>query len=99
MNPAAIVTIPLVTLALLGTGGAGGYAIRDRQRPGTCPGCGHPLGCRSPFGECTRKIRVRNYVSGRRAGWKREPCGCRDHAEPVVASPLDELLTAEVPQP
>lgn len=91
MNPAAIVAIPFVTLALLGTGGAGGYAIRGRMSANLCA-CGHPFGCRDSFGKCTRQARVRDYVKGRRAGFKYIACGCRDHSEPVVPAPLDELL-------
>jgi hypothetical protein len=56
-----------------------------RGRPGRCSGCTHPSGCGNAFGECTRKIRVRNYVSGTRRGWKYEPCRCRNHAAAVTA--------------
>jgi hypothetical protein len=92
----AIIATPLAALFLLGVGGAGGYALRERMRPGTCDGCGHPLGCRSSFGECTRKIRVRAYTGGRRSGFKYEPCKCRDHSEPSALSVLTKLAE-EVP--
>lgn len=66
-----------------------------RERPGICPGCTHPLGCRSPFGACTRKIRVRNYMGGKRHGWKTEACGCQDHTGPSALDTLNELVRGE----
>lgn len=57
---------------------AAGYGFHGLRSQGTCS-CGHPAGCTTLFGECTRQIRVRNYVSGARRGWKYVPCACRNH--------------------
>ena len=91
MNPAAIVTIPLVTLALLGTGGAGGYAIRGRLSANLCE-CGHARTCVDKFtGHCTATVIETHYVGGVRRTRKRVACSCRQHQR----APLGELL--EVP--
>lgn len=89
-------------LAALAAGIVLGFAIAGLVRTGRCDGCGHPLGCRSVFGECTRTIRVRNYVSGTRRGWKTGPCGCRNHFPPGMDSEevvsRNGVAAAEVPQ-
>lgn len=91
MNPAAIVAIPFVTLALLGTGGAGGYAIRGRLSANLC-GCRHALSCVDKFtGYCTATVIETNFVGGVRRTRKRVPCPCRQHQR----APLGELLEVQ----
>jgi hypothetical protein len=70
----------LVLAALIAGAGvfAAGYGFHGLRSQGICS-CGHPAGCVTLFGECTRQIRVRNYVSGARRGWKYVPCACRNH--------------------
>jgi hypothetical protein len=91
VNLVTLTTIPLVTLALLGTGGAGGYAIRGRLSANLCP-CGHAATCVDKFtGYCTATVIETSYVGGVRRTRKRVPCPCRQHK----TASLGELL--EVP--
>ncbi len=92
MNPAILITGTFAGLFLLGTGGAGGYAIRGRLSANLC-GCGHPESCVDKFtGNCTATVIETSYIGGVRRTRKRVACSCRQHQR----APLGELLS-EVP--
>jgi hypothetical protein len=83
VSAAAIFLAATGAMAFLASGAVIGWTARDLVARDRCGGCRHPVGCSTPFGVCTRKIRVRNYVSGTRRGWKNEPCGCTLHSPSV----------------
>lgn len=97
MSAPAIAVACLAGLFLLGTGGAGGYVLRDRLSANLC-GCGHAWTCVDKFtGHCTATVIETNFVAGVRRTRKRVPCSCRQHRPPqpaVAAASLDELLEA-----
>lgn len=75
-------------VVLLSIGAFGGTVAERTRQHGRCP-CGHPLSCIDKYtGRCTGQVRVKNYVSGARRGFKYVPCTCTEH-RPVS---IDKVL-------